>query len=129
MALADAEISSPQKLPLPPMETEVENGESEGESKSESSLEVPSGTGGLPEIANIQWEWKKDGGVECWLLPRPNATRRERVYLKRAGKRQLEKWQSLPRIERNKVIRQWVSLARVGKVQKQENQRQKDGDL
>lgn len=133
MALANAETSSPQELPLPPMETEVENGESEGGSesgsKSESDFSIPPGTGGLPEIANIQWEWKKDGAVECWLLPRPNASRRERVYLKRVGKKQLEKWLSLPRVERNKVIRQWVSFARMSKVVQEKNRRNKSDNL
>ncbi len=83
----------------------------------------------LPDFPGIQWEWKDDGSAECWATPRPNAPRKERTYLKRAGKRLLQEWAILPREKRHQVVSEWVSLARMRKPQKEQNHRQKSNDL
>ena len=83
----------------------------------------------LPDFPGIQWEWKDDGSAECWATPRPTAPRKERTYLKRAGKRLLQEWATLPREEREKVIGEWVSLARMSKPQRKQNNRRESGNL
>ena len=75
-------------------------------------VEPPSGSGWLPEIPLVQWERKKDGAVEAWHTPTPNAPRRERTYLKRVGKRLQAEWWALPEGQRRAIIAQWVNQQR-----------------
>lgn len=130
VSVAGAESSLPQVMEVSLLPSATGGLEVEAKAEVKTDMELPSATGGLlPELPRIRWEWKKDGSVECWDLPYENAPRSKRIYLKRAGKRLLQEWQSLPRVERNKVIRQWVSSARVSKAKQKQNHRQKDSDL
>lgn len=84
------------------------------ETPSGSGSEVkPSGSGWLPEIDGVLWEWKKaEGAVEAWHTPAPRAPRKQRTYLKRAGVKLLAEWQAMPGERRREVIREWIEAAR-----------------
>jgi hypothetical protein len=79
------------------------------------SAKPPSGSGSLPEMAGVQWEWKSDGAVEAWHTPRPKAPRKDRIYLGRVGVRKLAEWQRLPASERLATVAAWVADRRAGK--------------
>lgn len=73
----------------------------------------PSGSGShLAAVAGITWEPKRDGAIEAWHAPPGAVQRKDKTYLGRAGKSQLEEWDGLDADARQKAVEGWIAMQR-----------------